>query len=1124
MSETQNNGDVYVKTDPESAELPGRVFQAEIDVINKRRSTFNIDHVYNNDSLRPQAQLGLQGLALSGGGIRSSTFNLGVIQALERCNLINNFDYLSTVSGGGYIGSCLSSYWTGFADDEESTGNATTASLPRFPFRHKAGEPETHAFRHLRDHSNYLKPARPFAGLRLYGLFLRGLLINALIILPLLLFLAAGTVLIAKKNIVDALRTKQFEYVVDHKNLEKQRQLLKLTPGDYQTLTFSLEPYLNWALHDNDVDILLSGLPNIEDAPFPGAEKIGNGDWLLKNLRGHRSEIQLTLPTSQPFKVTITAWESDNHFKGLTTSWSYWLRKKMPRLFDALQTPPIQLTAPLQATATDDKNIYTLNLAKYIGWKKYVLLSGLPKNSYSETGNFLSDGRWLFSSANVDDLNIEMYIPELREDIRVDVRAWQSVYNTEWYGTTGEEKTKIIISPQERDDLTQQKIDALTALDHNSYVNHTETTTTGGKTNRYLRVSNLPGIFNDLTSHPDAKQLSKSNNEWVFINNSIPSFIELLHKVVLSRHTPTEPLELMYWQSGKDTNIYDPVSHLFRSTFSVTKWMLLVYGAMLAFYPLLQILTRIFGLKPWKLRDLLTRYICGASLAIVLVIAFLELQPLAIYLLYSLKKAFSFAGIFGGIDKGLAILGTLLASGGGLVAARSVHAGAKLTAKISIYAMGIIGPAVLWLFYLNLCGWILSSEHVPKMFADAEGYVIWVFLGLGIVIYLISRRFYNINRTSYHVFYRDRLSKAFLIKKDHQTSKLLHNDEQSLRELNPRLGPYHILNTTLNIADTSEANLKGRKAEFFSFGREYVGSRITGYVRTAKYEELDNEMGLGTAMSISAAAAAPNMGRETNKSLTFIMGLLNIRLGYWARNPLYLGSLFKKNFLQKISRRIWPDHVGPFYLFREMIGWLDERSSFINLSDGGHLENMGLYELVRRRCKYIIVCDAEADKNITCHGFSDAIRMVLIDMGIKIEIDLDDIYRKEEMKDDTLTVRGKSHCAVGTIYYGNSPEERGYLLYIKSSISTKHAPYILDYLARHPDFPHETTADQFFDEAQFEAYRALGYEIGEQVMDQLAGCQEMTREEIENIESNPKEWQQQALLHWSMVVKAAKAT
>jgi hypothetical protein len=203
-----------------------------------------------------------------------------------------------------------------------------------------------------------------------------------------------------------------------------------------------------------------------------------------------------------------------------------------------------------------------------------------------------------------------------------------------------------------------------------------------------------------------------------------------------------------------------------------------------------------------------------------------------------------------------------------------------------------------------------------------------------------------------------------------------------------------------------------------------------------------------------------------------------------------------------------PDRVGPFYLIKEMLGLINEKSSFVNLSDGGHLENMGLYELVRRRCKYIIVGDGEADKEMTFHGLSDAVRIVIIDMGIKIDIDLDHIYRKEKNEDGSLKIVGSSHHAVGTINYGKSKEEEGYLLYIE------------DYMARNPDFPHETTADQFFDEAQFEAYRALGMEAGEKTIKKLIELSEMNDEEKEALGKERKDWEIREIVQWSKRLKA----
>ena len=83
------------------------VFPAELEEINQRRRALHLPAVPSDSA--PSTKLALVGLSLSGGGIRSATFSLGVIQALAKHGLLKTVDYLSTVSGGGFIGSCLSS-------------------------------------------------------------------------------------------------------------------------------------------------------------------------------------------------------------------------------------------------------------------------------------------------------------------------------------------------------------------------------------------------------------------------------------------------------------------------------------------------------------------------------------------------------------------------------------------------------------------------------------------------------------------------------------------------------------------------------------------------------------------------------------------------------------------------------------------------------------------------------------------------------------------------------------------------------------------------------------------------------------------------------------------------------
>jgi hypothetical protein len=211
--------------------------------------------------------------------------------------------------------------------------------------------------------------------------------------------------------------------------------------------------------------------------------------------------------------------------------------------------------------------------------------------------------------------------------------------------------------------------------------------------------------------------------------------------------------------------------------------------------------------------------------------------------------------------------------------------------------------------------------------------------------------------------------------------------------------------------------------------------------------------------------------------------MLSRFLGSTPALPGFATALTKNMPLAPWSR------VGPLYLLWEMFGKLGANSAQVNLSDGGHIENLGVYELLRRECRLIIAGDGEADARLEFEGLSDAISMALIDFGISIEMSgLDEIRR------------GEQHHAIGTIHYRNG--RVGKLIYLKSSmlgdnnLKSTLAPenytsspyrddnqlfddnaYIGHYKSLHPEFPHESTGDQFFDENQFECYRALGYQV-----------------------------------------------
>ena len=209
------------------------------------------------------------------------------------------------------------------------------------------------------------------------------------------------------------------------------------------------------------------------------------------------------------------------------------------------------------------------------------------------------------------------------------------------------------------------------------------------------------------------------------------------------------------------------------------------------------------------------------------------------------------------------------------------------------------------------------------------------------------------------------------------------------------------------------------------------------------------------------------------------------------------GPAGKDRFVSLMDSFSW--RVRPRALGREMLSKLDENHAWINLSDGGHIENMATIELLRRRCKIILIGDAEADPNMHFAGLATLIRFARIDLGIDININLDTVRLRRRAG------RSREHFAIGQIVYpideenGLMEPEIGYLVYFKSSTRGDEDEVIKEYKDRNPTFPHETTADQMFDEGQFEAYRALGEHIVKSALPpEIDGRETLTFEELEN--------------------------
>lgn len=377
----------------------------------------------------------------------------------------------------------------------------------------------------------------------------------------------------------------------------------------------------------------------------------------------------------------------------------------------------------------------------------------------------------------------------------------------------------------------------------------------------------------------------------------------------------------------------------------------------------------------------------------------------------------------------------------------------------------------------------IAAAAFMSLFLMGITYVAWYFkdvpetLPLLVVLFMVLGLGVDINRVSMFYFYRDRLSEAFIVRSSRDGARLEVCDELRLADVRgPREAPggmpgegpgapYPLINATVNLPGSHATELRGRLADHFLFSPLYCGSAITGYVETTFMER--SRLTLATAMAISGAAANPQLGFKTNRALAFVLAVFNARLGVWAENPGY-----RPRFPKAGARaRFWP-----YYLLLELFSLADERRAYVDISDGGHTDNLGMTELLRRRCKVIIASDASADPGYHFEDLGNVIRKARIDLGVQIRIDTGPLVP------DPKTGRSAAHVVIGEIEYPNGANPIiGTLIYSKAALGKDDPPDLQEFKSGHAAFPNESTFNQFFDEDHFESYRELGYRSGKEL-------------------------------------------
>lgn len=484
--------------------------------------------------------------------------------------------------------------------------------------------------------------------------------------------------------------------------------------------------------------------------------------------------------------------------------------------------------------------------------------------------------------------------------------------------------------------------------------------------------------------------------------------------------------------------------------------------------------------------------------------------------------------------------------------------------------------ALLILLFLGIVGIVTLDTS-----GEWTGREIWMALAGALGLYLVGFLL-NPNSLSFHRYYRKQLADAFLSHTDECRNLLLRDISNLKGKHRDYLAPYPLINTCLNLQNPGgQDKFKGAKAsDYFLLSPLWCGSKLSRYVRTAEFPGFKH-MTLPAALTISAAAVNPGMGIYSNKLLSVLMTLFNARLGFWVNNP----SVKPRKFLPKwATYLVW----WPSFFFKELLSKIGTENRKLNISDGGHIENLAVYELLRRGCRLILAVDAGADPMSTFADLENLSIRARNELGIDIrfrqgedpvdiirpkassgyarkryaradlmkiweEFDMldengDKIYFKKRIvkkgvlreeeerlealvnyfysKDDKSVLRFrvdlkaergvdlekelfdelhakavrivKEKLEAKTDCLGSDKIKMGTLVYIKSSVTSPRKLFVPEYDSKgrknpqfdtfkykiyHPEFPHESTADQFFDPVQWASYFHLGQYIASDVLD-----------------------------------------
>jgi predicted acylesterase/phospholipase RssA len=926
-------------------------------------TVFEADILANGDLLEdrnPQAREGdrLTGLALSGGGIRSATFNLGVLQGLARHGILKQFDYLSGVSGGGYIGGWLAA-WMKREDPAAVCDGLDPEKI--------AGAQARPPISFLRKYSNYLTPQLGLLSgdtWAVVSIYLRNTMLNLIILISFLSFLL-------------------------------------LLPRVFLCVQTNLGPLFSsghgWAYNSFYVLLLVPlGLILVNLTGFT-CKPINEGDTEVK-------------------KIPI-------YGRPAVVAWAIVL--------------PVVLAAVLAGGHVTFVQSDLLCAANQVGTIDWITVSriALALLSLAFLGLFYFPVRHWFGDPS---------------------QVWK--YRLRTIGTCLAPSLLLAfwLRPYFVDVLKGQPFWVLIAAGIGTPL--WIMAWLGGVPNCFLRLKRVEGGFAYVAVYLWGAVLLAIMSAAAGLAGV--TFLLVMAKVFIQ--STASPWVLTVWSVP-----------------------MMIADVSLIAYLFIGMMGRNF---PDERREWISR------LAGILLLVSLSWAGICGAAFYS-PVAMQWLGSKIGDVPAKTILATVwsVITWAAVKAAGSKNTGGSATEATSVptplaEALAKVGPYVFVAGLVTLLSVALGSllqalypKVKPQFLLMQQNWeIVWP-AALFLIIAVLFSMTVDVNEFSMHHFYRNRIVRAYLgasnrFRSPNGFTGFDSRDDIALARLTPSqttpgmapyLGPYPIFNAALNLTTGKNLAYQERQATSFTFTPRFCGAECgnsggSAYRPTLEYAYPNPGIHIGTAMAISGAAVSPNRGYHSSPATAFLLTVFNVRLGWWLGNPAKAWHWKKASPWQGLA-----------YLLKELAGASNDRSGYVYLSDGGHFDNLGIYELVKRKCRFIVACDAEEDRGFGFEGLGNAIRKCRADLGVGIEIDVEQIRPKSGEK------RSRWHCVVGKIHYeeAHPDAEPGVLLYLKSSLTGDEDGDLLEYSLRRPEFPHQTTADQFFDESQFESYRQLGYHI-----------------------------------------------